>query len=579
MYSPLWVVDFSENQLSGKIPPSICNQSNLILLNLGSNRIFGEIPPGVLTCKPLQQLRVVGNRLTGRFPTDLCKLVNLSAIELDQNRFSGPLPAKIEICQKLQRLHLAANRFSSSLPKEISKLSNLVTFNVSSNSLTGPIPSEISNCKMLQRLDLSRNSFVGHLPCELGSLHQLEILRLNDNRLSGNIPYTIGNLTHLTELQMGGNLFSGSIPPQLGSLSSLQIAMNLSYNDFSGEIPPELGNLYLLMYLSLNNNHLSGEIPTTFENLSSLLGCNFSYNNLTGPLPLTPLFQNMTLTSFLGDKGLCGGHLRSCDSNLSSWSNLSPLRSGSARRRRIIVILSSVVGGVSLFLIAIVVHFLRQNPVEATKPSYVRDKEPFFEESDIYFVPKERFTVKDILEATKGFHESYIIGKGACGTVYKAVMPSGKTIAVKKLGSNREGGNNNNTDNSFRAEILTLGKIRHRNIVRLYSFCYHQSSNSNLLLYEYMSRGSLGEILHGGKSYGLDWPTRFGIALGAAEGLAYLHHDCKPRIIHRDIKSNNILLDENFEAHVGDFGLAKVIDMPVSKSVSAVAGSYGYIAP
>lgn len=152
-------------------------------------------------------------------------------------------------------------------------------------------------------------------------------------------------------------------------------------------------------------------------------------------------------------------------------------------------------------------------------------------------------------------------------------MPCGRIIAVKRLASNREG---SNIDNSFRAEIQTLGNIRHRNIVKLYGFCYHQGSN--LLLYEYLAKGSLGELLHGSPS-SLDWRTRFKIALGAAHGLAYLHHDCKPRIFHRDIKSNNILLDEKFDARVGDFGLAKVIDMPHSKSMSAVAGSYGYIAP
>lgn len=194
--------------------------------------------------------------------------------------------------------------------------------------------------------------------------------------------------------------------------------------------------------------------------------------------------------------------------------------------------------------------------------------------SDIYFPPKDGFKFQEILEATRNFHNSYVIGRGAVGTVYKAVMQSGQTIAVKKFASNREG---NNIENSFQAEILTLGKIRHRNIVKLFGYCYYQ--DSNLLLYEYMSRGSLGELLHNGSSCELNWPTRFTIALGAAQGLAYLHHDCKPRIIHRDIKSNNILLDENAEAHVGDFGLAKVIDMPQSKSMSAVAGSYGYIAP
>ncbi|MBA0554943.1 hypothetical protein Golob_014015, partial [Gossypium lobatum] len=187
---------------------------------------------------------------------------------------------------------------------------------------------------------------------------------------------------------------------------------------------------------------------------------------------------------------------------------------------------------------------------------------------------KEGFTFRDLVAATENFNESFVVGRGACGTVYKAVLPSGKTVAVKKLASQREG--NNNVDNSFRAEILTLGNIRHRNIVKLYGFCYHQGSN--LLLYEYMSRGSLGELLYGTSCH-LDWRTRFLIALGAAQGLAYLHHDCKPRIFHRDIKSNNILLNEKFEARVGDFGLAKVMDMPQTKSMSAIAGSYGYIAP
>ncbi|KAJ0606226.1 putative protein kinase RLK-Pelle-LRR-XI-1 family [Helianthus annuus] len=172
--------------------------------------------------------------------------------------------------------------------------------------------------------------------------------------------------------------------------------------------------------------------------------------------------------------------------------------------------------------------------------------------SDIYFPPKDAFKFQELVDATRNFHDSYVIGRGAAGTVYKAVMQSGQTIAVKKFASNREG---NTIENSFQAEILTLGKIRHRNIVKLYGYCYYQ--DSNLLLYEYMARGSLGELLHNGSSCSLNWPTRFTIALGAAQGLMYLHHDCKPRIIHRDIKSNNILLDENDEAHVGDFGLLK----------------------
>lgn len=181
------------------------------------------------------------------------------------------------------------------------------------------------------------------------------------------------------------------------------------------------------------------------------------------------------------------------------------------------------------------------------------------------------------MDATSNFSEEAIIGEGASGMVYKAVMGDGEVIAIKKIkcsGDREKSGG----DSSFWSEILTLGKIRHRNIVRLHGFCYHQESN--LLLYEYMPNGSLGDILHGsGKQCGLDWDARYKIALGAAEGLCYLHYGCRPQIIHRDIKSSNILLDDMLQAHVGDFGLAKLIDLPDSKSMTAVAGSYGYIAP
>lgn len=278
----------------------------------------------------------------------------------------------------------------------------------------------------------------------------------------------------------------------------------------------------------------------------------------------------MEASSFLGNKGLCGQPLAACSENPSSHL-APPSKNAQSTQGKLVTAISAAIGGVSLILIVVILFYMRR-PVDTVASLEENDDDSSV--SDIYFPPKEGFTFHDLVVATNNFHDSYVIGRGACGVVYKAVMGTGLIIAVKRLPSNREG--NNNIENSFRAEILTLGKIRHRNIVKLYGFCYQQGSN--LLLYEYMARGSLGELLHS-SSCNLDWPTRFSIAVGAAQGLAYLHHDCKPRIIHRDIKSNNILLDDKFEAHVGDFGLAKVVDMPYSKSVSAVAGSYGYIAP
>ncbi|XP_026432281.1 leucine-rich repeat receptor-like serine/threonine-protein kinase BAM1 [Papaver somniferum] len=135
-----------------------------------------------------------------------------------------------------------------------------------------------------------------------------------------------------------------------------------------------------------------------------------------------------------------------------------------------------------------------------------------------------------------------------------------------------------NLVHGFNAEIQILGRIRHRNIVRLLGFC--SNHETNLLVYEYMPNGSLGEVLHGEKGGDLHWDTRYKIAVEAARGLCYLHHDCSPLILHRDVKSNNILLDSNFDARVADFGLAKFLqDSGTSEYMSAIAGSYGYIAP
>ncbi|KAH0899193.1 hypothetical protein HID58_048761 [Brassica napus] len=161
------------------------------------------------------------------------------------------------------------------------------------------------------------------------------------------------------------------------------------------------------------------------------------------------------------------------------------------------------------------------------------------------------------------------------GIVYKGAMPNGDQVAVKRLAAMSRGSSH---DHGFNAEIQTLGRIRHRHIVRLLGFC--SNHETNLLVYEYMPNGSLGEVLHGKKGGHLHWDTRYKIALEASKGLCYLHHDCSPLIVHRDVKSNNILLDSNFEAHVADFGLAKFLqDSGTCECMSAIAGSYGYIAP
>ena len=195
--------------------------------------------------------------------------------------------------------------------------------------------------------------------------------------------------------------------------------------------------------------------------------------------------------------------------------------------------------------------------------------------------PGGRYSIKfhEIMEATQNLSDACIIGKGGHGTVYKATLPStGAPIVVKKIDVE--------VHKSFLTEIETIGNAKHRNLVKLLGFC--KWGEVGLLMYDYIPNGDLHEALHNKekeKAVVLDWAARVRIAEGVAHGLAYLHHDYIPSIIHRDIKASNVLLDKDLEPHISDFGVAKVMALqpfPLEKHVTStavVSGTYGYLAP
>ncbi|KAM3324144.1 proline-rich receptor-like protein kinase PERK9 [Capsicum chacoense] len=185
---------------------------------------------------------------------------------------------------------------------------------------------------------------------------------------------------------------------------------------------------------------------------------------------------------------------------------------------------------------------------------------------------KPWFTYQELLEATNEFSEHNLLGEGGFGSVYKGGLADGRDVAVKKLNIDGSQG-----EREFRAEVEIISRIHHRHLVSLVGYCIYE--NRRLLVYDYVPNNTLYFHLHAQGRPVMDWATRVKIAVGAARGIAYLHEDCCPRVIHRDIKSSNILLDNNFDARVADFGLAKLAQDAKSHVTTRVMGTFGYMAP
>ncbi|GLJ11531.1 hypothetical protein SUGI_0169990 [Cryptomeria japonica] len=573
------------NQLLGQVPQEFGQLKNLTLLYAWQNRLEGIIPSSLGDCHNLQSLDLSQNNLTGTIPTSLFQLRNLSKLLLLSNDLTGVLPAEIGNCSALARVRLSGNTLSEAIPREIGRLKNLYFLDLADNQFSGPIPSEIGDCVELQYLDLHMNRLTGSLPGTLGQLSSLQVvdismnkladpipaaafgntalslnkLLLSNNELSGFIPKELGLCTKLQLLDLSSNRLTGGIPPEVGSIEGLNIALNVSWNYLSGSIPWELSRLSKLATMDLSHNMLSGNL-TVLGTLENLVSLNVSFNNFTGPLPDTGFFRGLPSSVFAGNAGLCS----SCFSE-----EIDPSIQGSHSEYSGVKLIISLLFGVIallLFLGIFLVVRTRRAPHEQDES----DPEIGWPWQMTLF-QKLSVSVEDIID---NLVSSNIIGKGCSGVVYKAQIPNGDLIAVKKLWPSKTSAQQRD---SFAAEVKTLGSIRHRNIVKLLGFCTNRTTK--LLMYDYMPNGSLGGLLHEKRGM-LEWEIRYNIILGAAQGLAYLHHDCLPSIVHRDIKANNILLGSRYEPYIADFGLAKLMESSdFSKSSTNVAGSYGYIAP
>ncbi|XWS68327.1 hypothetical protein CRYUN_Cryun04dG0080800 [Craigia yunnanensis] len=389
------------------------------------------------------------------------------------------------------------------------------------------------------RVDLGNANLSGQLVPQLGQLSNLQYLELYSNNISGIIPEELGNLTNLVSLDLYLNALTGHIPTTLGKLSKLRF-LRLNNNTLSGEIPMVLTTVTALQVLDLSNNRLEGDIPVN-GSFSLFTPISFANNRLNNPPPSPP----------------------------PPISPTTPTPSGNSATG---AIAGGVAAGAALLFAApaIVLALWRKR-----KPEDHFFDVPAEEDPEVHLGQLKRFSLRELQVATDNFSNKNILGRGGFGKVYKGRLADGSLVAVKRLKEERTQGG----ELQFQTEVEMISMAVHRNLLRLRGFC--MTPTERLLVYPFMVNGSVASCLRERveAQAPLDWATRKRISLGSARGLAYLHDHCDPKIIHRDVKAANILLDEEFEAVVGDFGLAKLMDYKDTHVTTAVRGTIGHIPP
>ncbi|KAK6932958.1 Leucine-rich repeat [Dillenia turbinata] len=612
------VIQLPWKQLGGKITDKIVQLQGLRKLSLHDNVVGGSIPSTLGLLPNLRGVQLFNNRFSGSIPASLGSCPLLQTLDLSNNSLSGSIPVSLANSTRLYWLNLSYNSLSGSIPSSVTHLPSLTFLALQYNNLTGPIPNSWGSGEhklfKLQSLALDHNMFSGTIPSSLGKMSELTEFSLSHNRISGSIPSEIGNLSMLRKLDFSYNSINGSLPNSITNLSSLVLlnlegnnlgdqipepfnrlhklsVVNLKRNQFIGHIPSTLCNISTLTFLDLAQNNLSGEIPDSLSTLPNLKFLNLSYNNLSGSVP-TALSQKFNSTSFVGNIQLCG-YSDSTQCPNSPPPQISPPTPESKPHRRKLGtkdILLIAAGALLIVLLAICLILLccllRRRSQSQAKEGQTTAREgtaggergapPVAGEGEVggeaggklvHFDGPMLFTADDLLCATAD-----IMGKSTYGTVYKATLEDGNQVAVKRLREKIA-----KSQREFETEVNVLGKIIHPNLLALRAY-YLGPKGEKLLVFDYMPKGSLATFLHArGPETLINWPTRMKIIQGMTRGLLYLHTNAN--IIHGNLTSTNILLDEHTNARIADFGLSRLMTSAANSNVIATAGALGYRAP
>ncbi|GAA0166808.1 hypothetical protein Leryth_024093 [Lithospermum erythrorhizon] len=626
------------NSYSGGITTSgILKLPDIVRLDLSSNNFTGLLPVEFYQLTSLKFLILAFNQFTGNIPVEYGHFQGLQALDLSSNMLSGSIPRSLGNLKSLLWLMLANNSLTGEIPPELGNCSSLLWLNLANNNLSGTIPTELTNigsnamptfilnreseeitagsgeCLSMRRwipADYPPFSFVytlltrktcrslwdrllkgiGLFPVCVAGGRQYVIkgyIQLSCNNLSGEVPREIGNMKNFSMLHLGMNSFSGKLPYEIGSMPL--IVLNVTNNKFSGEIPSEIGNIQCLQNLDLSYNNFSGAFPASLGKLNELSKFNLSYNPyISGTIPAVGQLATFEKWSFLGNPLLHVPSFVDNSGETAPRSNIPEVSKGSRRVGSLLVVFALILAFLVSAILTLIMCIIAKRPTienslwDSEKggqhgcTSSSGSSSPWLSDPAVKVIrlDKTSFTHSDILKATGKFADDRIIGRGGSGTVYRGVLPDGREVAVKKL--QREGIEG---EREFLAEMEVLSGNGvgwpHPNLVTLYGWCLDGSEK--LLVYEFMEGGSLEELITNKSDF--PFRRRIDAAIDIARALLFLHHECNPSIVHRDVKASNVLLDKEGRAHVTDFGLARVMDDGGSHVSTMVAGTVGYVAP
>ncbi|XVE53072.1 hypothetical protein DITRI_Ditri02bG0175100 [Diplodiscus trichospermus] len=598
------------NELTGPIPTSITNATQLTRLILQNNSFTGFIPDNIgnlryleifdlshnnlssnpsspelsflsslTNCKELENLVFDGNPLIsgelpvsignlsasltlfyashcnikGKIPSEIGNMSKLYWLGLDHNDFTGTIPTAMGRLTELQDVDLGGNKLEGSIPFELCNLQKLAYLTFTGNKLSGPIPACLGDVVSLRNLFLGSNNFTS-VPSTLTRLNGILFLELSSNSLSGSLPIDIGKWKSVTNLNLSDNQFSGTIPSSIADLRDLT-HLSLSGNMLQGSIPQSFDELVSLEYLDLSRNNISGVIPKSLEKLSNLKYLNVSFNRLQGEIPNGGSFANFSGHSFVGNEALCG----------SSRLEVPQCQTDPSRRSKGTDLLKYIlppIFGAAILIAAIFIFLLRRRNRETKVPT---------EGNLLPLAEWRRISYHELEQATDGFSESNLLGIGGFGSVYQGTLSDDVGIAVKVFNVNLD-----RALRSFDVECEVLCNIRHRNLVKIISSC--SNIEFKALVLEFMPNGSLEKWLYSHNHF-LDVSQRLNIMIDIALALEYLHHGHSPPVVHCDLKPNNVLLDKDMIAHLGDFGIAKLLGEEDLMKQTMTLATIGYMSP